>query len=545
MLRRKLAALFLLSGMLYTASAGFLEADGNTVALWRFDEGQGTIVHDCSANHNDGIIYGAQWCDGLYGIALAFNGIDNYVSVPHSASLVSPSGAITLEAFVFVDSYNALSSWSHVLDKPHTYALSFDDGTPAFAACGVGNECWWTPESYSAPTGKWLHVAAQFDGQKRQIFVNDSLVAESLATGSIEHLSDYPVSDLVIGAGNLLSLRVGATGYFFHGKIDEVRISNIARYGKRCGYFTPDAHTIALYHFDEGEGSIVHDASGNSNDGTIIGAQWVDGRFCKALSFNGVNTYVSVPHSASLVSATKAITLEAFVKIFGFNQLSEWSHVLDKPHTYAMSFNNGTPAFAACGVGTECWWMPGNFMAPIEKWIHVAVQFDGCERHIYVDDSLVARIAATGTIAHLDGYPLSDLVIGAGNLLSLRQGATGYFFNGLIDEVRISDIARYGDVPTNIKNPKSESAARGLIVVKGSQILYVPKIETNGPVFLDIYNCSGKAIRSISCGNHGGGTIAFVWDGKDVSGRLVPSGPYVYRIRIDGCRISTLGILAR
>jgi hypothetical protein len=43
---------------------------------------------------------------------------------------------------------------------------------------------------------------------------------------------------------------------------------------------------VAEWHFDEGEGNIVKDSSGNGNDGTIYGATWVDGKFGKALSFD-------------------------------------------------------------------------------------------------------------------------------------------------------------------------------------------------------------------------------------------------------------------
>ena len=44
---------------------------------------------------------------------------------------------------------------------------------------------------------------------------------------------------------------------FFHGIIDEVRFSNIARYKEDFvpeQRFEPDEHTMALYHFDEGSG---------------------------------------------------------------------------------------------------------------------------------------------------------------------------------------------------------------------------------------------------------------------------------------------------
>jgi hypothetical protein len=48
--------------------------------------------------------------------------------------------------------------------------------------------------------------------------------------------------------------------------VDEVRISNIARYASNFtppnAPFAPDANTVGLYHFDEGSGTVVQDSSG-------------------------------------------------------------------------------------------------------------------------------------------------------------------------------------------------------------------------------------------------------------------------------------------
>ncbi|MFQ6062808.1 MAG: hypothetical protein ACE5J9_06490, partial [Methanosarcinales archaeon] len=55
---------------------------------------------------------------------------------------------------------------------------------------------------------------------------------------------------------------------------------------------TSDNGLVAEWAFDEGKGNIVKDTSGNGNDGTIHGATWVDGKFGKALQFDGVNDYV-------------------------------------------------------------------------------------------------------------------------------------------------------------------------------------------------------------------------------------------------------------
>ena len=51
---------------------------------------------------------------------------------------------------------------------------------------------------------------------------------------------------------------------------------------------------------------------GNGNNGTVSGTTWTPGRFGNALSFNGVNDWVTVPDSATL-DLTSAMTLEAWV----------------------------------------------------------------------------------------------------------------------------------------------------------------------------------------------------------------------------------------
>ena len=58
----------------------------------------------------------------------------------------------------------------------------------------------------------------------------------------------------------------------------------------------PDNIT-GMWLFNEGKGNIATDGSGNGNDGEIHGAKWVDGKFGKALEFNGTDNWVEVPHS--------------------------------------------------------------------------------------------------------------------------------------------------------------------------------------------------------------------------------------------------------
>ncbi len=53
--------------------------------------------------------------------------------------------------------------------------------------------------------------------------------------------------------------------------------------------------------FDEGSGNIAKDSSGNKNDGIIYGATFVDGKFRKALSFDG-DGYVNIGKISQITS---------------------------------------------------------------------------------------------------------------------------------------------------------------------------------------------------------------------------------------------------
>lgn len=72
---------------------------------------------------------------------------------------------------------------------------------------------------------------------------------------------------------------------------------------------------VGYWSFDEGIGTTAHDSSGNYNDGTVYGANWTDGKFGKALSFDGIDDYVQVSSSTSLDCISDAITIAAWVKL--------------------------------------------------------------------------------------------------------------------------------------------------------------------------------------------------------------------------------------
>ena len=68
------------------------------------------------------------------------------------------------------------------------------------------------------------------------------------------------------------------------------------------------ATIVAGWLFDEGNGDTLSDFSGNGHDGEIQGApKWVDGKFGKALEFDGAKDWVDVPEIGTFEEITACV----------------------------------------------------------------------------------------------------------------------------------------------------------------------------------------------------------------------------------------------
>ncbi len=78
--------------------AQFLPGDG-LVSWWDFDETSGAVAHDWFGG-NDGTLQGGSWATGVFGGALALDGLSDYVEVPHDPSL-DVTGDLSIMAWVY------------------------------------------------------------------------------------------------------------------------------------------------------------------------------------------------------------------------------------------------------------------------------------------------------------------------------------------------------------------------------------------------------------------------------------------------------------
>jgi hypothetical protein len=189
---------------------------------------------------------------------------------------------------------------------------------------------------------------------------------------------------------------------------------------------------VAAYSFNEATGTVVHDVSGNNNNGTIAGATWTTtGRYGSALSFNGKSSLVTVPESPSLDLKT-SLTLEAWVKPTatptGFQAILFKEMPTDTAYYLYRSGFSAAP-LGGVYIGAEQTATAANGLT-LNTWSHLALTYNGTQEQLYVNGALVASRSQTGTVQTSTGV----LHIGGDSLW-------GEYFLGSIDEIRIYNRA--------------------------------------------------------------------------------------------------------
>ena len=156
-----------------------------------------------------------------------------------------------------------------------------------------------------------------------------------------------------------------------------------------------EAEVVGLWLFDEGQGTVAKDKTNNKSDGKINNATWVDGKFGKALDFNGTNANVEIPNSGVL--SVEQFTLMAWVKVPGFT--GGWQTIAtlntDGPiRNYGLFINDKTGLVHYSFTSGKAW-QSFNATSNIAdgKWRHIAATYDMKVFKCYVDGKVDGETA--------------------------------------------------------------------------------------------------------------------------------------------------------
>jgi hypothetical protein len=220
------------------------------------------------------------------------------VEVPLTAgSSINVGGDFTIEWWMRTDAGNgsgacatANNDWIYgniLIDRDVFGAGDNGDyGVSLFGATGQiafgvsrGNSGTTLCSSVGVADGAWHHVAVTRRGDNGVMAIFIDGVARGSTTGPS---GDVSYRQGHVGAENDPVLVFGAEKHdagaefpSYHGRLDEIRISSAIRYAGPFAVPTTalaaDGATVALYHFDEGAGTVAHDATGNDDGAVLFG----------------------------------------------------------------------------------------------------------------------------------------------------------------------------------------------------------------------------------------------------------------------------------
>ncbi len=281
--------------------------------------------------------------------------------------------------------------------------ISLTDSNLASAAQASGNDILFTD---SSGLTKVPHEIEQYTSSSGQV----------LAWVQVPSLS--PTADTVI--------------YLYYGNSTAPDQSN------RTGVW--DSNYKGVYHLANGTTLSGGDSTGYANSGSLQGGPTaLAGEIDGAGSFSGSSQNLSLGNASSL-QIIGQISLEAWVNVTAFPS-SGWGYLIGKGYDginegYFLRLSNSgsivTEAGSYNGSNHSTSWAVSGWNTG--TWHHVVGVFDGANWILYFDGSSKAQASdSTGALSTTKG-----VYFGATDI----AGSVSRYFNGKLDEVRISNMAR-------------------------------------------------------------------------------------------------------
>jgi hypothetical protein len=224
-----------------------------------------------------------------------------------------------------------------------------------------------------------------------------------------------------------------------------------------------------MWLFDDDQGNITEDSSGNGNDGELInGPKLVDGKFGNGLAFDGASTYVNCGNGPSL-DITEEITIMAWVQFDGLDYQNSGGDLFSigaKGYPDALTAHagwwfshdnrgNGQSFNYTCFGNKNGGWSGGgnnfgshSFRFTNGEWYHLALTVGESIAKLYIDGT---QLVPDKTFSNL---VLSDTSMD----LTIGSARTSYYFAGIIDEFAIFNIELSEKNIQNIMNDGLERA---------------------------------------------------------------------------------------
>tara|TARA_B100000686_G_scaffold350249_1_gene445676 strand:+ start:17806 stop:22839 length:5034 start_codon:yes stop_codon:yes gene_type:complete len=381
---------------------------------------------------------------GINLTSAAGQGGSEYLTVPHSDDWrPNNNGVLTIECWIKPTASSQPMAYNNTILSyydPDGWMIEMNQDRTLRFRCpkSAGFATWHLLDSAAPlPLNQWSHLAVVMDRVNDIDYLYLNGVLETSGANNFDHAV---TSDPLIVGRYTPTNDSGMVGY-----LDEIRISNVARYTgatytEPTAAFTSDANTLLLIHSDEADGSTTFtDSSSHARTITRVGVSH-EGTQKKigtsSIYFDGNGDYVSIPDNDLWTLGTDW-TVEFWVR---FNVLQKQSlmGVFSNAATSGLQWMihmeaNNTIEATCCNASTTFGYCVSGGLSA-NTWYHITYQRDSTNQFcLYIDGTPVYTRSHTHTMQNLS--------------LPLEMGRNTYAglnsLNGYLDEVRISNVARY------------------------------------------------------------------------------------------------------
>ncbi len=488
-----------LSGTTLTNSSVLIQNpvynDTGLVGSWHMEGNS----NDSSGNADNGsdlnMAYGTSY--GKVGQGANFNGSSSYINIPNSTAFDVSN--YTIAAWVYSTNY---SQDMFIFEKGPVntqYSLFFESGSVVQrsynSSGGLFINQYTTLANAGISNSNWYYIVSTYNGSLINLYVNGVLKSSVAVSGALQTGQ----------SGERIGAYGGSSpSYYFNGDIDEVRVygralsstevtglyqahaalnyqdvrfvdSNgttfLSYYRPTDGKFWVTVPSIPFgtktiyvvygnatdtdssyqsnaptglvgdWNMDEPTVGTVHDSSGNNNNGTETATAVVSGEINNARSFNGSSSYIQM--SSPVVSSGTAMSVSLWVWNNSATQSQDVTIFTNQNDTgnYGMILSRTTSGTSNAwsvffGGGNGSWYGYGSntFSIPVGVWTHLVCIVNGTTIQVYQNGIPIVNyspgsVNPSFTSSH-------NLELG-----SDTYGASGRFFNGYIDDVRIYNTA--------------------------------------------------------------------------------------------------------
>lgn len=528
-------------------------------------------ANDIQNNNHGTLQNGATFATGKIGQAFSFDGVDDFVVIPHSMSL-NPTNALSLEAWIYINQYTfipAIVSKGNVGNYFESYSLAIsDDGRLLFVLNRNG-----TSSGRSFVMGPivslntWSHVASTYDGATMRVYLNGSEV------GSVNHVGGIFVTPhpVVIGKNDREPNPLGYPTSYLSGLIDDVSIYNRALSASeiqsiynaggvgKCTECTPPEVSIT------GDDPVCPNST-QTYTATTDAANPAFAWSVAGGTINGDNTGSSVSVTAGGVGAMMVSV-----------EVTDGTTNCSNTVTHEVTVEDAEAPVITPATNPIMLWPPNHKYVTINLSQCVAAVSDNCA-DLTAGNVMISKVTSDepeDALGGGDGNTENDIVI-AGDCQSvqLRSERLGSG-NGRVYTIHLSLNDGNGNVGTAtrlVTVPKSQNGnpavdngiayevmgdCNGISKLAGNDGSAIEQEALPGEyalfqnypnpfnptteitfalpeasdVMLAIYNSSGQLVRLLASGQKAAGRHSLVWDAKDQFGVPVASGVYLYMLK--------------